>query len=56
MNEQNTFEIGFSNGIVIGIAFNKDRFQIAFIAIIIQLNFNVVGAGLKRFRECLKEN
>ncbi len=56
MGKQNLFEIGFSSGIVLGFAIDKEKLQLALLFGLVQVNFNLIGQGLKRFRECFKEN
>lgn len=56
MKKQNLFDVGLSNGFALGIACDKSQLQIALIFLVVEFNYTIVIDGLKRFRECLKEN
>ena len=50
------FKPHFLKGYAFGIAYEKGILQIAFIAIVLDINFTVITDGFKRFAECLKDN
>jgi hypothetical protein len=44
-----------TKGIAIGIAYENRILQFAIVKLLIELDFNILIAGLKRFRECLRD-
>lgn len=56
MEKKKFIELGFTSCFAIGVACDKKQFQLAFIILLLEVNFNVVTEGLKRFILCFKEN
>lgn len=50
------FEPHLLKGYAFGVAYENGTLQLAFIKIVLDINLSIIGSGLVRFRDCLREN